>query len=148
MRRSLLHAFLLGFCALLTACGRAPHPQQVEIETFLQRYFSTWSAQDMEGYGACFDPAARIIFVEKNGRASSQGLTDFLHGQKLGHQRSPVPMTEVPTAMRISGDTRVAFAEVPWRLTKGRDVVTGVDYFTLARDGSGWRILALAFYND
>lgn len=141
-------ALLLSFVFLLAACGRAQHPQQAEIELFLQRYFSTWSTQDMEGYGACFDPAARIIFVEKNGRSSSQGLTDFLHGQKLSHQRSPVPMTEVPTAMRITGDPRVAFAEVPWKLSKGRDIVTGVDYFTLARSSSGWRILALAFYND
>lgn len=141
-------AALLCLGLLLAACGRAQHPREAEIGAFLNRYFSTWSARDMEGYGACFDPAARIVFVEQDGRSSSQGLTDFLHGQKLGHERSPVPMTEAPTGMRISGDARVAFAEVPWRLTKGRAVVTGVDYFTLARDGRGWRILALVFYND
>ncbi|HCN29498.1 MAG TPA: hypothetical protein DIT64_12260 [Verrucomicrobiales bacterium] len=142
-------AVFLSICWLLAGCGgAAEHPRRAEISAFLDRYFSTWSARDMEGYGACFDPAARVVFVEKNGRSSSQGLTDFLHGQKLGHERSPVPMKETPAAMKISGDTRVACAEVPWRLEKGREVVTGVDYFTLARDSKGWRILALVFYND
>ena len=141
-------AALFFLAGLLAACGRAQHPEQAAIKAFLDRYFSTWSARDMEGYGACFDPGARVTFVEKNGRSSSQGLTDFLHGQKLGHERSPSPMTEVPVAKKISGDSRVAFAEVRWRLTKGKDVVTGVDYFTLGRGRDGWRILALVFYND
>ena len=57
-------------------------------------------------------------------------------------------MTEVPTAMKISGDARVAQAQVRWKLTKGRDVITGTDYFTLLKTPDGWRIAALVFYND
>jgi hypothetical protein len=146
MRRRFAALFCLGW--LLAGCGAAAHPEQAPIEALLQRYFATWSARDMEAYGACFDPGARVSFVEKNGRSSSQGLTDFLHGQKLAHQRSTSPMTEEPVAMRISGDSRVAFAEVRWRLLKGGEIVTGVDFFTLARGRDGWRILALVFYND
>ena len=105
--------FVALFClaGLLAACGRAQHPEHAAIEAFLDRYFSTWSARDMEGYGACFDPGARVTFVEKNGRSSSQGLTDFLHGQKLGHERSPSSMTEVPVAKKISDDLRAVLSE-------------------------------------
>lgn len=140
---------LLGVCVfIITSCTQAAHQEQGGIEAFLNRYFSTWSAKDMDGYAACFHPTARITFVEGGGSASSQGLTDFLHGQKLGHERSPEPMTEVPTAMKISGDGRVAQAEVRWKLTKGRNVVTGTDFFTLIKTSDGWKIGALIFYND
>lgn len=140
--------FMLLLCLGLTACGQAAHPDQSAIESFLQRYFSTWSAQDMTGYGACFHPTARITFVGIGDQSDSQGLTDFLHGQSLGHQRSPVPMTEVPTDMKIHGDARVAQAEVRWKLTKGSTVVTGTDYFTLMKTSAGWKIASLVFYND
>jgi hypothetical protein len=50
--------------------------------------------------------------------------------------------------MKISGDSRVAQAEVRWNLTKGREIVTGTDYFTLLRTSEGWRIASLVFYND
>jgi hypothetical protein len=137
----LLSLFLIG-------CGKAVHQDQSAIETFLNRYFSTWSAKDMAGYGGCFHPTARITFVGTPGEVSSQGLTDFLHGQKLGHDRSPVPMVEVPTDIKITGDQRVAQAEVRWKLTKGREVVTGLDYFTLIKTNEGWKIASLVFYND
>lgn len=142
---------LLALCCislLLTACSRAAHPDQEAIETFLNRYFSTWSAKDMEGYGGCFHATARISFVMEGGQLHSQGLTDFLHGQKLGHERAAAPMTEVPTSMKIIGDSRAAQAEVRWKLTKGRDTVTGTDYFTLVKTTGGWKIASLLFYND
>lgn len=147
---ALMHLLRAFACLILLAsCTQAAsHPQAGEIETFLNRYFSTWSAQDMEGYGGCFHPTARVTFVEKGGLASSQGLTDFLHGQKMGHERSPERMTEVPTGMKITGDSRVALAEVRWKLVKGSQTVTGTDFFTLLRTSEGWKIAALVFYND
>lgn len=143
-----MSALLVITLLSLTSCSQAAHPDQAGIETFLNRYFSTWSAKDMDGYGSCFHPTARISFVEKGGQCGSQGLTDFLHGQKIGHERSPEPMTEVPTGMKITGDARIAQAQVRWKLTKGRDVITGTDYFTLLKTPDGWRIAALVFYND
>ena len=146
--RRCISGLLVVLCFTLAGCGQAAHPEQAGIETFLQRYFSTWSARDMTGYGSCFHPAARITFAESGGQASSQGLTDFLHGQKIGHERSPEPMTEVPTEMSITGDARVAQARVRWKLTKGREIITGTDFFTLLKTPDGWRIAALVFYND
>jgi hypothetical protein len=142
----LLYSTLL--CLFLVTCSRAEHSDQAGIETFLQSYFSTWSAKDMAGYNDHFHPSARISFVGKDGQCDGQGLTDFIHGQTLGHERSPVPMTEVPTQMSISGDSRVAQAAVRWKLTKGRDIVTGTDYFTLVKTTAGWKISSLVFYND
>jgi len=139
---------LVCLCLMLIGCGQAAHPDHAGIESFLGRYFSTWSGRDMDGYGACFHPTARISFVERGGHTSSQGLTDFLHGQKLGHERSGTPMTEVPTDMKISGDARVAQAQVRWKLTKGAETVTGTDYFTLVKTAAGWKIASLIFYND
>ncbi len=152
MRNHLLPLLLCLGCLLgsLTSCGGtagSAHPDEKDIQTFLTHYFATWSAKDMDGYGGCFHPTARISFVQ-DGKVSSQGLTDFLHGQRLGHERTPIPMTEVPTSMKIHGDPRVAQAEVRWKLTKGPETVTGTDYFTLVKTREGWKIGALVFYND
>jgi hypothetical protein len=133
---------------LLCACSQAAHPEQAGIENFLQGYFSTWSARDMDAYGNCFHSTARITFLEKGGLVGSQGLTDFLHGQKIGHERAVMPMTEAPTKMKISGDSRVAQAEVRWKLTKGHEIITGTDFFTLVKTAEGWKIASLIFYND
>ncbi|GEP43067.1 nuclear transport factor 2 family protein [Brevifollis gellanilyticus] len=146
--RHVIQGLLCAFTLIIASCTQAAHQEQAGVEAFLNRYFSTWSAKDMDGYGSCFHPTARVTFVESGGSASSQGLTDFLHGQKIGHERSPEPMTEVPTGMKISGDGRVAQAEVRWKLTKGRSTVTGTDFFTLIKTSEGWKIGALIFYND
>lgn len=118
-----------------------------DVREFLTHYFSTWSAKDMDGYGACFHEQARIIFVHQ-GVPQSQGLTDFLHGQKLSHATTTVPMTEVPTDMKILRDDRTAQASVRWKLTKGAEITLGTDCFTLIQTSAGWKIMSLVFYND
>lgn len=144
----LMAAFLV--LVLIPSCGaEAPkHADDANVRAFLDRYFSTWSARDMEGYGACFHPQARVLFIAKNGDVLTQGLTDFLHGQKLGHEQSSVPMFEKPLTMQIMGDAQVVQAKVTWVLTKGSSETRGVDYFTLKREGKGWKIVTLVFYNE
>jgi hypothetical protein len=144
-------------CLLLASCGGAsaggktptgPHPDEADIRTFLNTYFSTWSAKDMDAYGACFHPQARILLLDSGDVVKSQGLTDFLHEQKMAHQLSKDPMVEKPLEMRIQGDMRAVQAEVTWVLTKGSSEVRGTDFFTLKREGDGWKIVALVFYGD
>ena len=141
-------------CVVLSACGGASaqsgakHPDDANIRTFLNTYFSTWSARDMDGYGACFHPQARVFMFDSGDKVISQGLTDFLHDQKMGHERSQVPMVEKPIEMRIQGDMQGVQAEVTWVLTKGSAEVRGTDLFTLKREGNGWKIMALVFYSD
>ena len=143
--------FLLALIGpLLSSCGHASssHPEEPAVRSFLGRYFSTWSAADMEGYGNCFHPLARIVFVGRNGESRSEGLTDFLHGQKMGHASSTEAMTEVPTSMSITMEDRGAQALVRWKLTKGNSIVTGTDLFTLVSTPKGWKIMSPVFYND
>lgn len=137
-------ALILG----ASSCSEKGHPEETEVRAFLERYFSTWSARDMEGYGASFDPRARIAFVTKTGDLHAEGVTDFLHGQKLAHAQAAVPMIEIPTEMKITFDARVTLASVRWKLTKGAEIVTGTDNFTLIKTATGWKIISLVFYND
>jgi hypothetical protein len=147
MRRSSLIALLaLG----LAACSPAPasHPDDAAIRQLLSRYFETWSKQDMEGYGACFESEARVLFVGSDGKIVSEGMVDFLHGQKLAHARSATPMTERPLEMKIQGDRKVAQAAVTWVLSKGAAEERGTDFFTLRHDDAGWKIVSLVFYGE
>ena len=141
------HAAFVLLAFLLMGCQAEPKGDSAEVREFLTHYFSTWSAKDMEGYGGCFHEQARITFVHQ-GVPQSQGLTDFLHGQKLSHATTAVPMTEVPTDMKILSDERTAQASVRWKLTKGADVTLGTDCFTLIKTSTGWKIMSLVFYND
>ena len=142
---------LVSSCALFLACcgpqAPAPHAEEPQVRSFLERYFATWSAKDMDGYASCFHQQARVTFLQ-NGAPQSQGLTDFLHGQKMSHAGSTTPMTEVPTDMQILMDDRTAQAQVRWKLTQGTRVVTGTDCFTLVKTPDGWKIASLVFYND
>ncbi len=145
------HSPLIALIALtLVSCSPKPqaHPDEAAIRAFLNRYFETWSKRDMEGYGACFAPEARILFIAKNGGIVSEGTVDFLHGQKVAHERSPTPMTERPLEMKIQGDMKVAQAVVTWVLNKGAKEERGTDFFTLRRDGAGWRVVSLVFYGE
>lgn len=134
----------------LVTCSKngGAHPDETAVATFLDHYFASWSAKDMEAYGECFHSQARIGFVMPDGEPHTEGLTDFLHGQKLSHAQSTEPMNEVPTDKKITMDSRVAQAAVRWRLTKGSEIVTGTDFFTLVKTSGGWRIVSLVFYND
>ncbi len=142
-------AALFLLLTLVTACKPAAtsaHPDEAAVRSFLERYFSTWSAQDMVGYGECFSNEARVFYAEKSGALTSQGKIDFLHGQEMAHTKSTEKMTEVPNVMAISGDSRIAQAGVKWTLTKGSTSETGLDYFTLRKGDDGWKIVSLVFY--
>ncbi len=142
------HAAFVVLAFMLLGCQPAESKtDSADVRKFLTHYFSTWSAKDMDGYGGCFHEQARITFVHE-GVAQSQGLTDFLHGQKLSHATATVAMTEVPTDMKILRDDRTAQASVRWKLTKGADITLGTDCFTLIKTSNGWKIVSLVFYND
>lgn len=150
MKRLVIRPLFVLVLSIVVSCspqaGTAGH-DDADVREFLTRYFSTWSAKDMDGYGACFHEQARVSFVN-DGVPQTQGLTDFLHGQKLGHASASSPMTEVPTSMKILRDDRTAQASVRWKLTKGTETVTGTDCFTLIKTATGWKIMSLVFYND
>jgi hypothetical protein len=136
---------------MLTACTPKATTVQTDeegVRAVLNRYFSTWSARDMEGCSSCFHPQARIFYLAEDGKLSSQGLTDFLHEQRVNHETVPSPMSEKPLDFRIQGDARVAQAVVTWVLNIGPKQIYGTDFFTLQRDGNQWKIVSLVFYGD
>ncbi len=133
---------------LLPCCAGTANGDDKEVRSFLEHYFASWSAQEMDAYGACFDDQAHVTFVTKEGRVDSMGLTDFLHSQRMAHQTSPVRMNEVPLEMTIRKGRLITQASVTWKLTKGAEVNTGTDYFTLIKAEGGWHIIALAFDQD
>ncbi len=141
---------MLALLLAVPACTSSPstHPEDASIRTFLNRYFSTWSAKDMDGYASCFDAQARILYLGESGQVVSQGLTDFLHSQRLAHETASVPMVEKPLEMTIQGDARAVQAQVTWVLTKGSKEERGTDFFTLKRSGSDWKIVTLVFYGE
>ena len=142
------HLLLLAGLFLISACAPKSHPEEPNVKAFLNRYFETWSNQDMENYGNCFHSQARVFFITESGGVISQGLTDFLHGQRMSHQQATEPMKEVPLEMRIQMDDKAAQAHVTWSLMKGKTEERGTDLFTLKRDGQGWKIVNLTFYED
>ena len=91
----------MALLVLPVSCTKSASADEAAVRSFLATYFSTWSVKDMDSYGACFHPQARITFVGKNGETQTDGLTDFLHGQKLAHAQSATPMSESPTSLQL-----------------------------------------------
>lgn len=145
-RRGLVVLVLL----LTVGCAgrKAGHPREGEVRAALVKYFAVWSSQDMEAYAACFHPQARVFFLDKSGRVTGQGLTDFVHGQRMAHAQSPVAMREEPVEMKFLIDDTAAQAQVTWRLVKGTQEERGTDLFTLKREGNDWKIVSLVFYGE
>jgi hypothetical protein len=121
---------------------------EAEIRSFLDRYFATWSAQDMDGYADCFHEQARVTFVQPNGEITTDTRSDFLHGQRLGHQTSRERMTETADRIDLEFDHRAALARVRWTLSRGVEKTRGIDHFSLIRTSQGWKIIHLLFYTD
>lgn len=148
------HLFLLAILLIFSgtpSCTKqdAPHQDQPAIHAFLETYFHTWSTQDMDGYAACFHETARITFVtDRNGSTHTDTLTDFLHGQRMGHKTATEPMRETPDSITIQNDDRAAIARVPWTLIKGTQKTTGIDHFSLIKTPTGWKIIHLLFYSN
>jgi hypothetical protein len=152
MKRAL---FLRLICLIaligLPSCEKSDSQlaEEPAVRAFLERYFSTWSAQDMDGYAACFHESARVTYVaDRSGNQRTETLSDFLHGQRMGHKTATEPMTEIADSMDIQTDDRAALARVHWTLLKGAQKSTGIDHFSLIKTTSGWKIMHLLFYAD
>jgi hypothetical protein len=142
----------VAVAALALGCASARPPAaakapDAEISVFLDRYFATWSANDLAAYGRCFDANAKIQFLTQGGRLKVYGLRDFLASQRRAQAANP-GSREAATSMRIDRHGDVATAFVRWRLELGRRVVTGTDCFLLARRNGEWLVTALLVKND
>ena len=117
------------------------------IEDFIDTYFKTWSAADMNGYKNCFHPNATIHF-ERSGSITEDKLEDFILGQTLAHKQSDKQLKEIPLSKRIMQEGNKALVIVNWKLLSDKKETTGYDYFTLIKVKGKWKIIYLIFHND
>ena len=119
----------------------------IATPAFLEKYFATWSAHDLEAYGRCFDVDATIQFFRPDGRLKIYDLRGFLASQRRAQAANP-DSRESATSVRTERKGDVATALVRWRLEAGGRVVTGTDCFLLARREGEWLVTALLVKND
>lgn len=114
------------------------------LAEFVERYFTTWSAKDIAGYGQLFHPNARVWF----GISSPWALADFLESQRRAHAESPVPLTEKALSWDANVNNGLAHVRVYWELHRGEKAVRGYDFFTLVFSEGRWQIISLIFNEE
>jgi pyroglutamyl-peptidase len=124
----------------------ASNAKEEEVREFIDRYFLTWSNQDMQRYGQCFMPQAAIQLIDPNGQLTTMPLAPFLRSQQESHRRAVNRMTETPESVEVRFDANLAHALVYWKLVDGDRTEYGYDHFTLMRSDGKWRIAHLLFY--
>ena len=118
-----------------------------DLEPFLQSYFATWSAGNMDAYRSHFHPSAVISLVDQGILVLSMPRDEFVSFQTEAIARAE--MVERMTSFTADEDDRAASVTAKWLLEKEGTEKTGVDRFTLIRDREGrWKIIALLFYTD
>jgi hypothetical protein len=139
--------FFLVNAATVVAQDAAPaNSRKAEVEQLVDRYFRSWSAQDMERYGQCFMPQAAIQLINEDGQLITMALGPFLRSQQEAHRRSANRMVETPETIEIRFDGKLAHALVYWKLVDGARAEFGYDHFTLMQFEGKWRIVNLVFY--
>jgi hypothetical protein len=125
--------------------GMTDDPRYAEVEELIRRYFQTWSAQDMKGYGDCFLPNASIQFINAQGNIEQSALTEFIayQGELLRHGEHE---TEAPESIEINFEGQLARVVVYWKLTAGARVAYGYDHYVLAKRDGKWGIVSLVWY--
>ena len=53
-------------------------PVSADLEPFLETYFGSWSANDMETYRSCFDESAVVLFLRDGQVRSALRLDEFI----------------------------------------------------------------------
>ena len=121
-------------------------PRLGEVRTFVDRYFRSWSDQDMNTYDSCFLPEAVIQFIDdrapsrRRARRGSSPSSERCTGESVERN------VEVPESVEVRLEGRLAHAVVIWKLTSGERVQKGYDHFTLLKPEGKWRIVNLTFY--
>ena len=124
----------------------AADPREKEVGELIDRYFKSWSNQDLVRYGQCFMPQAAIQMIDPHRGLITMPLTPFLQSQQQAHQASPNKMVETPETVKIRFDANLAHALVYWKLVDGERLEYGYDHFTLMKSNGKWRIANIVFY--
>jgi pyroglutamyl-peptidase len=122
--------------------------QEREVRDLIDRYFRSWSGQDLVRYGQCFVPQAAIQLIDSSGKLVTMPLAPFLKTQQEAQRNAANPMTETPESVEIRFEAKLARVVVRWKLVDGQRIEYGYDHFTLMRHEGKWRIANLTFYAD
>lgn len=155
-RKRFLTPFFLA-AIFLAAAQRAPaqdaaaakpaDPRETAVRQLIDRYFLTWSRQDIDRYGQCFLPQAAVQLVDPERGLTTIPLGPFLESQRQAHRRAEKPLTETAEKVDIRFETPdVARVVVYWKLVGGERTEYGYDHFTLLSSDGKWRIANLLFY--
>ncbi len=149
--RPLCTILSVGLLVVLATISPAadPAPKDAgkdEVQQLIDRYFRSWSNQDLQRYGECFMPQAAIQLIAENGQLTTVPLAPFLKSQQEAHRNAANRMTETPESVEIRFDANLAHALVHWKLVDGQRTEYGYDHFTLMRADGKWRIANLIFY--
>lgn len=146
-----------GACAMIAyAAPAAPaaadadaaaDPRETEVRLLLDRYFKSWSNQDLLRYGQCFMPQAAVQLIDPVGRLVTMPLEPFLKSQYEAHKAAKNRLTETAESVEIRFDAELAHALVYWKLVDGERTEVGYDHFTLMKSEGKWRIANLVFYS-
>jgi hypothetical protein len=118
-----------------------------DLEPFLNNYFATWSAGNLEGYKAHFHENACIATVADGHIMLAMGRDEFAQYQE--HAIQGRNLTERMTSFTADEDDVAATVTAVWALDDGARTTTGIDRFTLIRDRMGhWKIVSLLFYTN
>lgn len=126
----------------------AADPREPDVRKLIDRYFKSWSSQDIDRYGRCFHPQAAVQIVDAQGRVATLALGRFLKTQELAHKQAKHPLVETPETVEVRFEGSLARVVVKWKLVDGPQVTRGYDHFTLLETNSGWRVVNLVFYDE
>jgi len=127
------------------AAPPADDPQTAEVRQFVQRYFRSWSNQEMNAYAEGFMSTATIKYIDGRGNVDSQGAREFLANQRLFQLINKAK--EAPLSIDIRFEKRLARVVAYWKLEDGSGTPRyGYDHFTLLKQDGKWKILSLTFY--
>jgi hypothetical protein len=84
--------------------GADTDPRRADVEGRIERYFDTWSKQDMGGYADLFHPQASIVYLGDSGPVR-MALEPFLAEQREAHRRSPAPLSEKAEKVEVWGSS-------------------------------------------
>lgn len=149
MRRLL--AYAVALIAVLAPPARAAElkdPREPEVRRLIERYFLSWSNQDLDRYGQCFLPNAAVQLLDANGALTTLPLGPFLQSQREAHRQAVNRLTETAETVDVRFEGKVARVVVYWKLVGSEVDEYGYDHFTLINAGDRWRIANLLFYPD
>ncbi|HEY2881857.1 MAG TPA: nuclear transport factor 2 family protein [Pirellulales bacterium] len=127
------------------AAAKADDPQTADVKKFIEKYFRTWTNQEMDAYGECFWPNAVVQYIDAQGNIETQQLREFLAAQRRFQTQRPGK--EVPLKIEITPEKRLIRAVAYWKLDDGAGRTSyGYDHYTLLERDGKWRIANLTFY--